>query len=94
MTWRLTQENTAVSGTLQGNGNTGRVDGTVSGTLNGTTLTFTLTVPQGGFAGFPSCSFVGSGTANASQTSLIGTFSGTNSCFGPVSDGQFNLTRQ
>jgi hypothetical protein len=79
-------------------------NGTFSGTLSGTTLTFTTTIPVGGFSGFlvGSCSATLSGTANVATitisgvtaTQIVGTYSGNNSCSGPFTNGTISMTKQ
>lgn len=98
MTWQLTQPNaTSVSGTVLAKTVTGTVtfNGTVSGTLSGTALTFTITVPQGGIPTLANCTLNISGAASGvTTTTIAGTYSGTNSCTGPFSNGQFSLAKQ
>lgn len=100
LTWVLTQSGSTITGslTLVAVGSTSTVTGhgTVSGTLSGSTLTFTMSIPAGGFP-FPysSCVATGSGTAtNVTSTNIAGTYSGNNSCTGSVSGGTFNLARR
>jgi hypothetical protein len=46
-------------------------------------------------SGFPTCSATITGTAEGLTASTIaGTYTGTNSCTGPFSAGQFSLTKQ
>ena len=93
-TWRLEQSGTVVSGTSIATWSLGRGTGTVSGTLSGTTLTFTVTFPRGGISSSPNCSSTANGTAAVTSTTIRGTYSGVNSCYGPYTDGQFTLTKQ
>lgn len=75
---------------------TGR--GTVSGSVAGSSLTFSLTVPAGGFdVPYGSCSAVVSGNGSVSQTSIAGTYSGssTGSCTtATIASGQLTLNKQ
>ena len=96
MTWVLTQNGSAVSGSMtmtdQGSGVTGR--GSVSGTVTGSTLQFTLTVPAGGFdAPFSACTTNVNGSASVSATALSGTYTGSSSCQA-IATGQFTLNKQ
>jgi hypothetical protein len=96
MTWHLAQTDASVSGSLDAtdtdSGVTGQ--GSISGTMDGSTLSFTLTFPAGAFgAPWSSCSATMSGVVNVG-TSMIATYSGTNSCTGPVTGGLMELRRQ
>jgi hypothetical protein len=91
-----TQSGNSISGSSAGLSSQGlQSRGTVSGTLVGTTLTFAVTVPVGGYSSpFQSCSATVQGTAQVSNSSIVGTYSGTHNCLGPVTNGQFTLLRQ
>ena len=97
VTWRITQNGNSVSGTLRftdsSSGISGR--GTVTGTLAGSRLSFVMEIPVGGFGSpFKSCSFkTDSGSAQATTSRIQGTYSGTNSCTGPVRNGSIDLSR-
>ncbi len=72
----------------------------MTGSTNGNSMSFTVTVPAGGVTGQPLCTvnLSGSGTVVASAaplntTTVSGTFSGSSSCGGTISDGSFNVTR-
>jgi hypothetical protein len=69
--------------------------GTVSGSLSGTSIQFSLTVSAGGFSPpFNTCTAVGTGEGTVTQTSITATYTGTNSCSGPITSGQLTLTKQ
>jgi hypothetical protein len=96
-TWQLMQSGGSFSGTFTAtdasSGVTGR--GSVSGTLSGTSVTFSLTIPSGGFdAPFADCNASASGQGTASASTVSATYSGTNSCSGAIASGQLSLTRQ
>ena len=96
MTWQLQQSDAAVSGTLtMTDTGTGRAGlGTITGTMSGEALSFTLRVPLGGFADpWASCTAEVTGAAQVSASTMTGSYTGTNSCTGPISSGQFTLTR-
>ena len=95
-TWVLTHTGSALTGLVTARTPLGTVvfNGTFSGSLDGTTLTFTVAIPHGGISRFPTCTAMISGTAAGVTASAInGTYSGTNSCTGPVTDGHFSLTK-
>ncbi len=66
--------------------------GNISGTLNGPTLTFTITTHSS------SCTITLTGTTTGIVTSNVnqmsGTYTGTNSCSGPIANGLFTLAKQ
>jgi hypothetical protein len=97
MGWQVTQADTSFSGTVTlmdtSTGFTGR--GSVSGTVSGSSIHFSITVPAGGFEGpLASCTASVSGDAQASSSSITGTYSGSNSCSGTITSGQLTLTKQ
>jgi hypothetical protein len=97
MTWQITQTGASFSGILTitdaGTNATGR--GTVSGTVNGTALSFSMSVPAGGFDNpFAGCSVTLSGTGVAADTSINGNYSGSSSCSGAISAGLLTLIKQ
>ena len=57
---------------------------------------FSFMVPVGGFsAPFQTCSAILHGTAtNVTATSIVGTYTGTNSGSGPFTNGTISLTKQ
>jgi hypothetical protein len=106
VTWTLTQAGQAITGTAvtkPADPNDGTCAschknkaGTFNGMLSGTTLTLTMAF-QGGDPGEPTpiCSVTLAGTSsNITDDSVIGTYSGTDSCEGPFADGKIALTRQ
>ena len=69
-------------------------EGTLSGELSGDTLDFTIRIPVGGFtAPFEPCAAEVTGRAQATASTISGTYSGTNSCTGTVGSGQLTLTK-
>jgi hypothetical protein len=97
MSWQLTQADTSISGTATitdtGTGVTGR--GSISGTLSGSSLRFSIAIPARGFdSPFESCSATVSGDAQASASTLTGTYTGSNSCAGSIASGSFTLNKQ
>lgn len=96
-TWQLTQSGASISGSvaLLDPATGFQVRGSVSGTLGGSALQFSLTVPVGGFdAPYSNCSADIVGDAQATSSSIVGEFSGTNSCTGPISSGRVTLSRR
>jgi hypothetical protein len=105
--WTLTQNSSAVTGTLSisdpGRGMIG--NGSMQGTLSGSTLTFQMTVPNGGFSGMMApCSMGMDGQATMSEDghTMTGTYSGNmngmmmsgmQSCGGVMNSGHFTMTR-
>ena len=72
-----------------------KATGTVSGSVTGNSITFSLSVPQGGADGsFTSCSATVSGQGTVSGSSLSGSYTGSNSCSGSVSSGTVTLSKQ
>jgi hypothetical protein len=97
MTWALTQRGANISGTMTTATPLGAVQflGNISGKLSGATLTFTITVPQGGVSAFLTCPITITGSANGvTSRTIAGTYSGTTSCSAPFTNGQFALTKQ
>jgi hypothetical protein len=96
MIWRLIQTDTSFSGTLtMSDASTNVSDrGSVSGSVSGSSIRFSISVQAGGFdSPYASCSTNVSGDAQASSSSITGTYSGTHSCTGAIASGQFTLTR-
>lgn len=78
--------------TVTGTSITGR--GTLTGTLQGSTMRFTIAIPAGGFdAPYASCTVSVSGDGRATATAITASYSGTNSCSGPVTGGDMNLNK-
>ena len=75
LTWQAAQIGSRVSGsaTLVKPAVNVPASGTLTGVLSGGQLTLTYTVPSGGVPGFPDCTVIGAGMANASATSISGT---------------------
>jgi hypothetical protein len=94
-TWVLTQNGSAVTGTTSflGERSSFNANGSATGTVSDKTLTFTFTVS---FAPpFQFCTATARGSAQITNTSVAGTYTGTNSCDGgPFTSGQFTITRQ
>jgi hypothetical protein len=101
MSWTVTQNGSTISGPLAIIATDVNVSGvgTLSGTVTGNTISFTLTIPPGGFgAPFASCSSTSSGTATVSGATISGSYTGTvsgaSSCSGAITAGQLNLNKQ
>jgi hypothetical protein len=97
MTWQITQTGAAFSGTMtitdSGTNVTGR--GTVSGTVSGSSLTFSMSVPSGGFdSPYAACTANVTGSGVAAASSINGNYTGTSSCSGAISSGQITLNKQ
>ncbi len=90
MTLDLDQSGNSVSGTFTAvdDATGAEIRGTISGTINGNSFQGQISASFGG------CSIEVGFTATVSGDSMSATYSGNNSCTGPVTDGQFNLTRQ
>lgn len=94
MVWRLSQAGSSFSGTASLLEDTTSLlgHGTIAGTVEGDQVSFALTIPVGGFdAPYERCAVDVAGTATLTATKLVGRFAGSNSCSGPVTDGQFTL---
>jgi hypothetical protein len=94
MTLQLAQHDTTITGTATAEYGGCIGSGIFSGTLSGTTLNFTINIPVGGVPCYPTCSVTMSGTANVTTSTIIGTYTGNNSCYGPFTNGHFTLTKQ
>jgi hypothetical protein len=94
LTWTLTQDGTTVNGTSRfvGVRSGFEADGTISGTVSGSTFTFSFTLT---FAvPFQFCTASASGTAQLTNNSMAGTYTGMNSCqSGPFGSAQFTASR-
>ena len=96
MAWTLSESNGAFSGAFTiVDGTVGvKGAGTVSGTLSGSTVTFTASVPAGGFdAPFAGCSASISGQAALTESTLTVTYTGSNSCSGALTSGTATLAK-
>jgi hypothetical protein len=96
ITMQVTQTGTDLSGTVTmtvtGVSTTGR--GTLTGTLSGTSIQLTIAIPAGGFdAPYTNCNASVSGSGQASASSITATYTGTNSCSGPVTGGQLTVSK-
>ena len=97
MAWQVTQTAASFSGTVTmtdtATGLTGR--GSVSGTVSGSAVRFSITIPAGGFdSPFASCTASVTGDAQASSSSITGTYSGSSSCNGAIGSGKLTLNKQ
>ncbi len=99
VTVTLSQTGAAFSGTgrLQSTASTATAN--VAGTVSGTSLTFTWTIPVGGYsAPFQTCSSASTGSATVTSNRFVGSYSGSyggsGACTGPISNGLVTLTRQ
>jgi hypothetical protein len=94
LTLQVTQSGTDLSGTVTMSVITVTGRGTVTGTVSGSTIRLTITIPAGGFdAPFSGCTATVSGDGQASASAINATYTGTNSCSGPVTKGQLTLTK-
>jgi hypothetical protein len=109
MTWSLTQNANAMSGTtnISDAGRSMMGSGSMQGTVSGSTMTFHMSVPNGGFSGtMSSCSMTVDGQATMSSDghTMTGTYTGNMSgmmsggmmgqaCGGAMNNGQFTMTR-
>lgn len=83
----LSQNKQSVSGTFS-------AEDWSSGTVVGGTVTGNVTGSQfsGSFTGtYSGCQFTMNFSATVSDSVMVGTYNGTNSCSGPVTDGSFTL---
>jgi hypothetical protein len=97
MTWLVTQTGSTINGTMTAATPSGAVQfrGNLSGTLAGSILQFVVDVPVGGVSGLPSCAVRLSGSApGVTNSTISGTYSGTNTCTAPFTNGRFTLTKQ
>ncbi len=97
MTWRLTQASSAINGTLAIHDTDTGVNGqgSITGTVAGSSISFSIAIAAGGFeAPFATCMSSVSGTATVSSPTITGTYTGSNSCTGPISAGQLTLNKQ
>ena len=93
MTWQMTQTGTNVTGAMEMTGLKGTGQMMISGTIAGQTMTFTMNIPAGGMPE-SRCAATGNGTAQMNGNTLTGTYSGSNTCSGAFSNGQFTLSRK
>jgi len=90
----LTQAATVVSGSSTFTTGDATGNGSFTGTVNpsGTNLNFTIAVTAS--VGTQTCTINYTGIGQLNGNVLTGTYSGTNSCVGNVSNGQFAITKQ
>ena len=96
MTWTLTESGVTVNGSVQVTLNGGFVvlSGALTGTLADSTLTYTITVPPGGFSIAPTCAGQLTGTASVTDAALSGNVvPGALSCVPPITTLGFTLVR-
>jgi len=95
MSWQLSQDGTTVAGSMGFSEYQSGMMGAVSGTVSGNTLTFTMTMPMGSMP-MAGCSATANGTMqmNLSGKEMTGTYSGSDSCSGPFTNGQMTMTRR
>jgi hypothetical protein len=68
--------------------------GTLSGTISGAGLTVTMVFPTGGDVPTPICGVTFEATAaGITKDRIVATYSGVDSCEGPITDGAFTMTR-
>jgi hypothetical protein len=102
--WTVTQTGDRISGTAvldSANRNDGscgschkQKSGTLSGTLANGALTLTLDFPEGGSDITPLCGITMHATASDIAAGRInGTYTGTTTCEGPISDGTLTVSR-
>lgn len=96
MTWQLTENGTSVTGTMSFSGMaSSMMRGTLSGTMSGEDMTVTMDMPAGSMMS-GTCSSHATGTmhVNGGTMTMTGSYSGTNSCAGPFTNGQLTMTRR
>ena len=93
MTWQMTQTEANVTGHMEMSPFRGTGRMAISGTISGQTLTFTMNIPAGGMPEL-GCAATGNGIAHMNGNTMTGTYSGSNTCSGPFSNGQFTLYRR
>lgn len=94
--WSISQVGNNVTGpaTFTESGITAR--GSATGTLSGNTLTFAFSFPVGSIPPpFSGCAVTTNGTASGvTNTSISGTYTGNNTCQGPLANGRLTLAKQ
>ena len=110
MSWSVTQSGSGMTGTMSFSDTSRNMmgNGSMQGTVNGSTVTFHMSVPNGGFSGMmSSCAMSVDGQATMSDDghTMTGTYSGNmsgmmsgggmmnQSCGGAMTSGKFTLTR-
>ena len=98
LTWLLTHSGSQLTGTMSGNDTVSGVltfsNATTTGSVTGSSLTSVWTFPLGSVVLLPNCAATINAQASVSNNTMTGTYSGTNTCTGPVTNGQFSLTKQ
>jgi hypothetical protein len=90
MTFVLLQTGVTATGTGTYTTNSGSGTGTFTGTISPSSNTITFSI--GGTAG--GCTFSVTGNGSVTGNSFGGTYTGTNSCSGPLAHGVLTLTKQ
>src|SRR5262249_7539811 len=68
--------------------------GTVSGTISGSTMAMRLVFPAGGDGvPTPMCTITFNATASAALDRIDATYTGDDTCEGPITGGAFTMTR-
>ena len=93
MTWQMTQTGTNVTGAMEMTGFKGTGQMMISGAIAGQTMTFSMNIPAGGMPE-SGCAATGNGTAQMNGNTMTGTYSGSNTCSGAISNGHFTLSRK
>ena len=95
MTWRLTQTGNQVTGSVQFANMPNGMAGTMSGTMDADDMPFTLQMPMGSMMS-AGCSVTTTGTAHVNRTtmSMTATYTGSNACSGPFTDGHMTLAHR
>ena len=95
ITMQVTQSGADLTGTVTMSVTTAGGRGTVTGAVSGSsTIRLTITIPAGGFdSPFASCTANVSATGQATATSITATYTGTNSCSGPITKGELTLSK-
>lgn len=97
ITCQITQSGASFSGSLTisdpGTGYSAR--GAIAGTVSASSVQFSMHIPAGGFdKPYSACTADLTGEGSSSASAMTGTYSGTNSCTGPITGGQLSLGRQ
>ena len=91
----LTQQGSAITGQVTITLSNGRPSGgTFSRTVANVGATVTFTIVTSGSNGNRPCTLTLNATAQATATTLTGTYTGMDSCFGNVGSGTMTLTKQ
>jgi len=95
MTWQLTQTGSTVKGSLNFSGMPGRMPGSLSGTMDDDDMEFTVDMPMSSMMS-SGCAAHATGTAHFDGTTMMftGTYTGSNTCYGAFTDGQFTMAQR